>query len=181
MHDVIERLRGDHRNMAGLLDILDRELDVVEQAGNADFAIMRDVLQYLTRYSDKVHHPMEDLVYARLADRSPRARADLALVPEQHERIEREGASLFETVNMIADGGMTLRAGILRSGRRYVADLRKHMEMEEQRLFPIAQEALDGADLAEVEQILDAQKDPVFGDTVQADFRDLYAHIHREV
>jgi hemerythrin-like domain-containing protein len=181
MHNVIERLCSDHQHMGTLLDVLERELDIVERAGNADFAIMRDTMQYLTRYSDKVHHPMEDLVYARLADRSPKARMDLAPVPEQHERIAREGSSLLDAVSMVADGGMTLRARILRAGRRYVADLRKHIEMEEAHLFPLALSTLDRADLAEVERILDEQKDPVFGDVVQADFEDLYAHIRDEM
>jgi len=181
MHNVIERLCSDHQHMGTLLDVLERELDIVERAGNADFAIMRDTMQYLTRYSDKVHHPMEDLVYARLADRSPKARMDLAPVPEQHERIAREGSSLLDAVSMVAVGGMTLRARILRAGRRYVADLRKHIEMEEAHLFPLALSTLDRADLAEVERILDEQKDPVFGDVVQADFEDLYAHIRDEM
>lgn len=180
MHDVIDRLRADHHNMSTLLDILERELDAVERAGNADFELMKDVMQYLTRYSDKVHHPMEDLVYARLADRSPKACADLASVPEQHARIERDGASLLETVSMIADGGMTLRAAILRAGRRYAADLRKHIEMEERHLFPLVANTLDEADFGEVVRILEQHQDPVFGDVLNADFQHLYAHIHDE-
>jgi hemerythrin-like domain-containing protein len=177
MHEVIDRWRTDHQNMSTLLNILERELDTVEQAGNADFPLMRDAMQYLTRYSDKVHHPMEDLVYARLADRSPSARAKLAVVPQQHQRLERDGAALLQTVSMIADGGMTLRAAILRAGRRYVADLRKHIEMEDRHLFPLVAEILDDADLTEVAQILRDQKDPVFGEVEDADFQTLYAHI----
>jgi hemerythrin-like domain-containing protein len=178
---VMDRLHADHANMASLLDILDRELDIVEKAGNADFEIMRDVMEYLTRYSDRVHHPMEDLVYARLADRSTKARAELAEVPEQHERIAAESRSLLETVSMIADGGMTLRTDILAAGRRYVADLRRHMEMEERYLFPMAERTLDQEDLSEVARILDEQKDPVFGDVVEDDFKRLYQHIQEEL
>lgn len=180
MHEVIDRWRTDHQNMSTLLDILELELDTVEQAGNADFTIMRDAMQYLTRYSDKVHHPMEDLVYARLADRSPGARTKLAAVPEQHQRLEREGASLLQTVSMIADGGMTLRTAIMRAGRRYVADLRKHIEMEERHLFPLVTQTLDDTDLSEVAQLLREQQDPVFGEVLNADFQALYAHIHDE-
>ncbi len=181
MRSVIDRLREDHRNMSALLDLLDRELDVVERAGNADFDLMRDVMLYLTRYSDRVHHPMEDLVYARLADRSPRARQDLAPVTEQHERIGKESEKLLETVTMIADGGMTLRTEILAAGRRYVADLRRHIDLEEKYLFPLAEKTLDDQDLEEVQRTLDEQADPVFGDVVAEDFKRLYQHIQEEV
>ena len=180
MENVLARLHADHRNMSALLDILERELAVVEKAGNANFELMRDVMRYLTQYSDRVHHPMEDLLYARLADRSPRARTDLAGVPEQHERIAAESGRLLDTVTMIADGGMTLRSAILADGKRYAADLRKHIEMEEKHLFPLAEKTLDGSDLDEVARTLDTQKDPVFGDVVEADFQNLYAHIRDE-
>ena len=124
MSTVIGRLNTDHANMEKLLDILDHELDVVGEAGNADFELMRDVMHYLTRYSDAIHHPMEDLVYARLAERSPEARKDLARIPEQHERIAAESRALNDAVTMIADGGMTLRTTLLESGREYVSNLR---------------------------------------------------------
>jgi hemerythrin-like domain-containing protein len=180
MSTVIDRLHADHANMSSLLDILDRELDIVEGAGNADFEIMRDVMSYLTRYSDKVHHPMEDVVYARLSEQSPGARRDLAPIPAQHERIGRESRDLHETLSMVADGGMSLRADIVAAGRAYVADLRKHIEMEERHLFPLAEKMLDDADLQEVERVLEEQKDPVFGDVVAEDFRSLYEHIRGE-
>ncbi len=177
MSTVIDRLHADHRNMLSLLDILERELDIVEQAGHAEFEIMAEAMEYLTRYSDKVHHPTEDLVYARLADRSPKAREALAPIPEQHQRIEAESEKLRDAVSMIADGGMTLRSEIVKSGRRYVADLRKHIEMEEIHLFPLAEKTLDEDDLADVARILEEQKDPVFGDVVEEDFRNLYARV----
>ncbi len=89
-----------------------------------------------------------------------------------------ESRKLFETLSMIADGGMSLRAEILAAGRTYVADLRKHIEMEELHLFPMAENALDDQDLSEVARTLEAQKDPVFGAVVEADFRNLYDYIH---
>lgn len=180
MHSVIERLKADHASMLSLLDILERELDKVEQTDIADFEIMRDVMNYLTRYSDAVHHPMEDLVYACLADRSPKARAQLAPMPVEHTRIEQESLALQDAVSMIADGGMALRADIVATGKTYLVDLRRHIELEEKHLFPLAKRFLDDSDLEEVAKILAERKDPIFGDVVDADFRDLYEHIQGE-
>jgi hemerythrin-like domain-containing protein len=180
MQSILARLHTDHANMSSLLDIFENELAKIEQAEDADFEIMRDVLRYLTRYSDAVHHPAEDLVYARLADRSPKARRELAPIPEAHTRIEQESRAILEAVNQIADGGMALRAEIVKIGQRYVTDLRSHIALEEKHLFPMAKQFLDDDDLEAVQKVLDENKDPVFGEVVEADFRDLYDHIQHE-
>lgn len=180
MSNPIERLIVDHQNFASLLDILERQLDHVAATKDENFEVMRDVMHYMTRYSDMIHHPMEDLVYARLADKAPKARDDLAAVPSDHERLNSEGAALYESLKSIADGEMVLRDSILTQGRNYVEHLRKHMVLEERHLFPRAKEVLDERDLSEVERILDEQRDPVFGPVVENDFRDLFDFIKNE-
>jgi len=177
MQSVIQRLHDDHASMITLLDILARELDAVERAENADFEIMRDVMLYLTRYSDAVHHPMEDLVYARLSDRSPKARKQLAPMPVEHEKIEKQSRALQDAVIQIADGGMALRVSLVQLGQTYVTDLRRHIDLEEEHLFPLAESMLDESDLEEVAKLLAERRDPIFGDVLDADFRNLYEHI----
>ena len=76
METVLSRLQLDHANMSRLLDIVDAQLQLVADAQNADFELMRDILHYLTNYSDAIHHPTEDLLYARLADVSVSARKE---------------------------------------------------------------------------------------------------------
>ena len=177
MQSVIQRLHDDHASMITLLDILARELDNIERAEIADFEIMCDVMRYLTRYSDAVHHPMEDLVYACLSDRSPKARTQLAPMPVEHDRIEQQSRALQDAVIQIADGGMALRADLVELGQIYVSDLRRHIDLEEEHLFPLAESMLDESDLAEVAKILAERRDPIFGDLLDADFRNLYEHI----
>ena len=180
METVLSRLQLDHANMSRLLDIVDAQLQLVADAQNADFELMRDILHYLTNYSDAIHHPTEDLLYARLADVSVSARKDLARIPEEHERIEGESRSLLETLTLVADGTMALRSDILERGNAYVASLRKHIEMEEKYLFPMIERLLDESDMAEVQQIYEANQDPVFGPVVRDDFRDLYRYIEEQ-
>jgi len=180
MTSPIDRLHKDHAHFAQLLRIVERELDRIEALEHEDHDLMLDVMSYITRYSDRVHHPTEDLLYARLADKSPRARTSLAEVPRDHEALLHEGSAFKTTLTMIADGGMVLREDILVQGRAYLDHLRRHMVLEEEHLFPMARTVLDEADLAEVDQILNEQRDPIFGDVVESDFADLYQHIQRE-
>ena len=70
MLKVLERLHNDHRHAAELVDILANCLDQIGGGENADFELMRDVMHYLVRFNDTLHHPCEDLLYERMSDKS---------------------------------------------------------------------------------------------------------------
>jgi len=57
MATIIDHLETDHRNFAGLLKILDRELDSIAAIKEPDYPLMALVLDYLLTYPDQVHHP----------------------------------------------------------------------------------------------------------------------------
>ena len=180
MTNPIDRLQQDHANFARLLKVLDSALARVEAFEHEDGEVMRDVMHYITRYSDQIHHPTEDLVYARLADKSPAAREQLAEVPRDHEALANESRALSDIFERIVDGDLVERQVVINEGRHFVEHLRKHMLLEEQHLFPAARNVLDDEDLGEVEQILQDSRDPIFGDVVDDDFKDLLEHIRRE-
>lgn len=72
---ILSDLRTDHRNVTIMLNLLDREIAETGDLNEPDFELMRDIMLYMTVYSDAVHHPKEDLVYAawrRRARNSPR-------------------------------------------------------------------------------------------------------------
>lgn len=68
---LLERLHGDHRRFAKLLDFLDGEIEKLRAGGDADLERLHDALVYFEDYpSSLVHHPREDLLTERLAERS---------------------------------------------------------------------------------------------------------------
>ncbi len=60
---VLVELREDHRNLRLLLDLLESESSSITVDDEPDFELLHDIMQYMTVYSDAVHHPKEDLVY----------------------------------------------------------------------------------------------------------------------
>ena len=174
---VLERLRNDHKHAAALVDILAHSLDKITAEENVDFELMRDVMYYLMRFNDTVHHPCEDLLYARMADKSTTLANQFSGLGEEHDKLINNGKRLADALALIADGGMTLREDILALGNDYVSELRQHMGREERSLFPMIEQHLDASDSDEVFQILEAQQDPVFGPILDADFKALYDHI----
>lgn len=180
MTSPIDRLHQDHANFARLLKVLDSALARIAAFEHEDGEVMRDVMHYITRYSDQIHHPTEDLVYARLADKSPADRERLAEVPRDHEALATESQELADIFERIVDGDLVERDLVIERGRHFVEHLRKHMLLEEKHLFPAAKKVLDDGDLGEVQRILDDTRDPIFGDVVEGDFQNLFEHIQRE-
>lgn len=179
MSGPLERLRQDHQNFQKLLELLEAELDRIAALEREDVELMQDIMHYITRYSDRVHHPTEDLIYERMARRAPETCEQLAEVPRDHEALAGESNAFAETLRTVCDGGLVLRDDLVEQGRAYVAHLRSHMTLEERHLFPMADQVLVTADLSEVDEALDAMRDPVFGDVVEQDFRNLYESIQR--
>ncbi len=177
MLKVLERLHKDHLHAAETVAILSNCLEQIRRGENADFELMRDVMYYLVRFNDTLHHPCEDLLYARMSDKSARLAKLFSGLGEEHNKLMSRGRILADALSVIADGGMTLRTEILALGTDYVTELRRHMACEERSLFPMIEKTLDAAESEEVLRILDAQQDPVFGPILDKDFKSLFEHI----
>ena len=174
---VLERLRDDHKHAAKLITILSQELEKISNHENADLELMRDVMFYLVRFNDKIHHPCEDLLYARMTDRVRKLSKEFSDLGSEHNKLIRLGEKLAETFAVIVDGGMTLREDVITLGNEYVHELLQHMNREESKFFPLIEQHLTAIDSEEVFKILDTARDPVFGPILDADFKDLYEHI----
>ncbi len=177
MLKVLERLQKEHQHATELVGILSHSLDEISKGENADFELMHDVMHYLVRFSDSQHHPCEDLLYARMSDKSKSLARQFAGLGEEHNKLIRLGKNLAEALSVIADGGMTLRTEILTLGREYISAFQQHMVLEERDLFPMIEKTLDAVESEEVLRILEAQQDPVFGPIQDEDFRSLSEHI----
>ncbi len=103
-------LRGDHRNMALLLDLLDAEIDRLADSEEPDYDLVRDIMLYVTEYPDVVHHPKEDIVYRHLQSLRPEIRTDLERVETDHQYFEESGLKLRNDMEAISTGAETLIA-----------------------------------------------------------------------
>ena len=180
MSHVMRQLRTDHSQVARLLGLLTRQLDLVKVAGSADFEIMEDAMKYMTGYADRYHHPREDLVFARLRERDAGIGEVLDSLGREHRALGAKGEAFQKVLEGVVDGAMVEREGFEAQGRDYVEFLRSHMVREDNEVFPRADSALTDADWRHVEETLGEREDPLFGRVVQEDFSNLYDYIMRE-
>ena len=177
MSDLLSDLRQDHRNMSIMLDLLDQESDRVRDGDSPDYELLSDIMRYLTVYSDAVHHPKEDLLYARMRAERPELAAGLERVAPEHRQLAERGLALRNDVQAIATGAPVTREHLLEDMHDYVRTLRKHIAWEEEDLFRRAQSMIDQADESTVDVSDVDAEDPVFGPERTHSFENLLHHI----
>jgi hemerythrin-like domain-containing protein len=64
-------LHAEHANFDMLLELLEGQLDLFHDGKSPDYALMLDIMFYMTHYPDAFHHPREDLAFARIGEREP--------------------------------------------------------------------------------------------------------------
>ena len=175
--DILSDLREDHRNMALLLDLLEREADRIGHGEKPDYELIHDIMRYMTVYSDAVHHPKEDVLYAAMEAEKPELATGLERVGPEHEELARLGENLRNDIEAIASGAAVTRNHVLKDARNYVGHLREHMNWEEGDLFKRA----DTLVKAEAAMFLDISHlntlDPVFGPEREHTFANLLENI----
>jgi len=174
-------LRGDHRNMAMLLDLLDAEIDRLADSGEPDFDLVRDIMLYVTEYPDVVHHPKEDIVYRHLKSLRPEIHTELERVETDHQYIEEFGQKLRSSVEAISIGANINRDELIEKCHHYMEQLREHMYWEETELFSLADELQHFGDWSEVLLKNNEISDPLFGSRVERKYGRLLARIQQHV
>ncbi len=136
----------EHQHMRTLLDLLDMELANVADDGSPDYQLMVDVLHYMTTYVDCFHHPREEAAFALSAMRDADVGEALVAVSRQHGAILSGGSMVRDLVERARADVPVARDDVVETGRRYVSDLRNHLDFEEASLYPVVSRVLDGDD-----------------------------------
>jgi hemerythrin-like domain-containing protein len=170
MTRMIEILREEHRNIEKLLRVLEQELNVFDRRERPDYEVMRAVIDYFQDYPDRCHHPKEDLLFARLQARDAEVAASIGDLGAEHEQGTERLYRLAQTLESILTDHDLPRDTFDRVVRDFIACERRHIDMEERRLFPAALETLRPEDWTAIDARLDDKGDPLFAAPVEAKF-----------
>jgi hemerythrin-like domain-containing protein len=164
MSSQITVWRAEHRAFAALLTLLEQQLEQVRTSGAPNFEMMLDIVDYVIDYVDRFHHPKEDLVFARIAERQPDAADSVREIAHEHSAIVASGRALAREIEAVVGGAIVERSIVEELGRRYLDAFRRHMYAEEQGLFLAAAEYLSDADWESIERASVRVDDPLFGE-----------------
>lgn len=174
---IIERLRQDHRNMARILGLIEIQLGRLHATEPIDFEMLTQAVRYMMEFTDVIHHPAEDVLFEKLRIQDRSLDSIITTLEQEHELLRHNSQTLYDTVRGAALGHGMMREELERSGRDYIATQYAHMRTEETEILPRVHDALPVAELIDVEYLLASCNDPVFGDTIERDYRKFYDYL----
>jgi hypothetical protein len=104
---------------------------------------MLDIMYYVTHYSDALHHPKEDLVFARIKMRDASVGHTVDALTDQHARLRDEGETLVRALDDIVNGSILSRESVESIARAYISEFRAHMRVEETEMLPARRAVAD--------------------------------------
>ena len=177
---VLAELREDHKNMALMINLLERESNRIYAGEEPDYELLHDVMHYMTVYPDAVHHPKEDRLYAELKAFRPDLSTGFERITMDHRHIAELSMKLRDDIAAINAGSPIKRNAVVADALRYVNTLRGHMQWEELDLFRRVDEMIRmGHDVFDTANLVH-QADPVFGPEVEENFGRLVDCIREE-
>ena len=168
---------AEHVNFARLLDLLETQVAAFHRGERPNYDLMVDIVYYLRSFADHFHHPREDVAFARLVEREPGMQLVINRLLQEHRVIARAGDELFNRLNEVAEDVVTPRAALEAAAATYLVYYRHHLATEEREVMPRAAELLTEEDWVAVAATVPAGSDPLFGDDVEARFRELRRQI----
>lgn len=178
--EVLLLLDIEHRNIGGVLDVLDRELSRLSAGEPADTALLQDIAAYFRSFPDACHHPKEDLILERLQAADPALAELLGGLAEEHRNIAEMTRRLAERIENLATAPETGLPAVLAQGGDFVDTYRRHMSEEETRFFPEARRVLTDDDWLAIDFDIFDRPDPVFSESAEKTFSRLRDRIIAE-
>lgn len=179
MPDTLALWHTEHANFARLLNLLDDQLALFHDAGAPDYELMQEIMFYMTHYSDVLHHPKEDLVFARIREREASVAKVVDELAAQHRHLKSAGEHLIGHLDEVVNGTISSRAEIEANARDYIDTLRRHMRIEETQILPLAERLLSARDWSAIHAAIGRVEDPLFGKHPERRYASLQQQIAR--
>ena len=139
------RLREEHVVILGVAEALHELITAAEQ-GRWSFDAFADAITFIRLFADACHHGKEeDLLFPELEQAGlPRDRGPIAVMLEEHRQGRALARHMAEALPAAREGDDRARAVLRNAALGYVDLIRGHIAKEDNVLFNIADDAVQG-------------------------------------
>ena len=177
MHNILKQLHSDHINYSKLLTLLKNHISNMQNGDDPDFHEMYSIMKYMVNFPDIFHHPFEEVLFRQFTTSHGEKTELIEKTSYEHRILSELGQKLINELQIVISGNVTSRQLIMDTAEEYLNMMHAHMDTEESKVFPLIDEKLSSEDWALVEAQIEHVKDPIFGDVISREFKQLYEAI----
>lgn len=181
MNRYIALWRGEHANFERLLTLFEAQVNAFHEGATPNYALMHDIVFYLSNYADRFHHPREDVAFTLMVGREPALGPKVCRLQQEHRVIAACGNELLERLREVEQDALLPRKVVESAAATYLVYFRHHLAAEEREILSCAEEMLCDDDWVAVIDAVPTAADPMRVDVDDRRLRDLRRHISREV
>jgi hemerythrin-like domain-containing protein len=130
-HEILARLREDHKRYERFFRAIDEICDRAESGNTINRLRLKAIAAYLGEYALPAHHALEDAIFAQIVRVFPHFQEEMYDLIEDHETCKRE-FQIFERALELED------FEFVEPARSFVANERGHFIAEEEIIFAYA-------------------------------------------
>ncbi|GAL10657.1 hypothetical protein JCM19233_1634 [Vibrio astriarenae] len=176
---MIERIRREHGYMIRLLAMLRRKLVALKEEQSVNYSLIREIVDYLAKHSNSVHHPKEDILYHYYMEHYGHEQ-EMENLEQDHVMLSEKSHAFLETLEMILADAVIPQDVFIAQLEDFLDTQRKHLEFEEHSILPLIANSFTSQDWQAVESQWDREEsDPVFGDTIADEYMLLADRVRR--
>ena len=173
---VLTTLYADHVNLSRLFLVIEDEIERIRADQlDVDVDTLTLALEYCACYPSHFHHPTEDLMYDMLIRRTPELKGEIAAITADHKTLSQLTETFSNAVASATVSGGTKLVHTL--GLEFLRQYRRHMHIENTKLFPAAEKNLTQWDWSEIEKLANPPVDSLFNEHV----REAYLALNRRI
>ncbi|MBS3803789.1 MAG: ATP-binding cassette domain-containing protein [Oleiphilaceae bacterium] len=165
----------EHQGLWRTLDLLDQlqfDMNINEQ--RPDEKLFVTIFDYIQHFARRVHsQPSEITLYRLLGARDPELKPLLGKLSNGYLVGNEKLNELRELLKTCMENWPQGRQEFSHALARFTEALRKHIKKEEGVVIPRARELLSDEDWREIVEARDQENDPLFGDRVRDEFKEL--------
>ncbi|WP_295801019.1 hemerythrin domain-containing protein [uncultured Microbulbifer sp.] len=179
MHSIYRQLCCDHKHMQRLLDVFET---LLQQLGKQDrnpatLTMILDALDYLSVYPDQWHHPVEDLVFEQLLGKPVDVRDVINRTFKEHHQIAVATRKMNSLFYAVANDAAVEREQLFGAAREFIELQRRHLQRENEILFPLVAEMLTENDWDDVQNKIQQRQSMHFNTGVKRLYESVYEEL----
>ncbi len=151
-NDFLKGLREDHARFSRVLSMIGRDARRLVDEPDEVMPVFEEAVNYVVSFQNVHHHPREEIMFARIAERDPSVAATAKKLAREHKSADRIGESLLVLIQRTSHGarGRSSRERLAQKLEEFAKQMRTHIGQEEKVLYSRAWSELEEDDWQEI-------------------------------